>query len=213
MNTFNLPARSIVYVQDVYCGWCWGFAERMVEFEAANKHRIPFTAVSGGLFVGDRAAPMSRYPYISESNERIAQMTGATFGAAYKALAEEGSTVMDSLEAATALAVLRAQDPEQAIHWVHELQQAFYLNGRSLSDQEVCLGIAAANGLDVDAVRRHLTDGSGREQALADFALARALGAQSYPTLLYVDGRKVTKLPAVGTPLETLNQTLDSLLG
>jgi putative protein-disulfide isomerase len=93
------------------------------------------------------------------------------------------------------------------------LQQAFYLNGRSLSDQEVCLGIAAANGLDVEAVRRHLTDGSGREQALADFALARALGAQSYPTLLFVDGRKVTKLPAVGTPLETLNQTLDSLLG
>lgn len=185
----------------------------MVEFEATNKHRIPFTAVSGGLFVGDRAAPMSRYPYISESNERIAQMTGVTFGAAYKALAEEGTTVMDSLDAATALAVLRAQDPEQAIHWVHELQQAFYLNGRSLSDQEVCRGIAAANGLDVEAVRRHLTDGSGREQALADFALARALGAQSYPTLLFVDGRKVTTLPAVGTPLETLNQTLDSLLG
>ena len=37
MNTFNLPARSIVYVQDVYCGWCWGFAERMVEFEAAKR--------------------------------------------------------------------------------------------------------------------------------------------------------------------------------
>lgn len=120
---------------------------------------------------------------------------------------------MDSLDAATALAVLRAQDSERAIHWVHELQQAFYVNGRSLSDQEVCLGIAAVGGLDVEMVRRHLTDGSGREQALADFALARALGVQSYPTLLFVDGREVTPLPAVGTPLEMLNQSLDSLLG
>lgn len=175
--------------------------------------RVPFTAVSGGLFVDDRAAPMSRYPYISKSNERIAQMTGATFGAAYKALAEEGSTVMGSLDAATAVAVLRDQAPQQAIYWIHQLQQAFYLSGRSLSDQDVCLEIAAANGLDVETVQRHLTDGFGRGQALADFALARALGVQSYPTLLFVDGRKVMQLPAVGTSLERLNQTLDSLLG
>lgn len=64
------------------------------------------------------------------ANKRITQMTGARFGAAYQALAEEGTTVMDSLDAATALAVLRAQDSERAIHWVHELQQAFYVNGR-----------------------------------------------------------------------------------
>lgn len=212
MNTFNLPARSIVYVQDVYCGWCWGFANRMVEFEAANKHRVPFTAVSGGLFVGDRVAPMSSYAYIPEANKRITQMTGATFGQPYQALFEAGTTIMDSLDAAIAVAVLRDQDPTRTIHWVHELQEAFYLHGRSLSDQQTCLDIAAANGLDVEAVRRHLTDGSGREQALADFALARALGVQSYPTLLFVDGRKVTQLPAVGTSLEALNQTLDALL-
>lgn len=84
------------------------------------------------------------------ANKRITQMTGARFGAAYQALAEEGTTVMDSLDAAT---------------------------------------------------------------ALADFALARALGVQSYPTLLFVDGREVTPPPAVGTPLEMLNQSLDSLLG
>ena len=212
MDTFNLPVRSIVYVQDVYCGWCWGFASRIVEFEAANKHRVPFTAVSGGLFVGERAAPMSQYPYIPEANERIAQMTGATFGQPYQALFEDGTTVMDSLDAAIAVAVLRDQDPARAIHWVHELQKSFYLNGRSLSDQQTCLDIAAAHGLDVEAVRQNLTDGSGKQQALADFALARALGVQSYPTLLFVDGKNVTPLPAVGSSLDSLNQALTAML-
>lgn len=212
MNTFKLPTKAIVYVMDAYCGWCWGFSDRMGEFEAANRHRIPFTAISGGLFVGDRAKPIADYPYIPEANERIERLTGAVFGKAYKDLLGDGSMVMNSLDAGAGLAVLRAQAPERAVYWTHALQAAFYDRGLSLSDPATIAGIAAANGLDEAAVLQDLKSGAGQAQAQVDFALAQQLGVASFPTLLFVDGNTVHPLPATGASLSVLNQQLDSLL-
>jgi putative protein-disulfide isomerase len=213
MNTFNLPASAVVYVMDAYCGWCWGFSQRMGEFEAAHRDRIAFTAISGGLFTGDRAGPVSRYPHIRQANARIAELTGAVFGDAYQKLLEQGAFVMDSNDAGAGLAALRAQAPERAIHWAHRLQEAFYGRGLSLSDPGTIAGIAAADGLDADAVLRHLAGGSAHAQAEKDFALTRRLGVASYPALLYVDGDQVHQLPATGTALEVLNSRLDAILG
>ncbi len=212
MNAFRLPSKSVVYVMDAYCGWCWGFSQRMVEFEAANRHRVDFTAIAGGLFVDDRAKSLASYPHIPEANERIARLTGAVFGLAYKNRLDDGNLVMNSLNAGAGLAVLRAQAPDRAVHWAHELQAAFYSRGLSLSDPVTIAGIAAANGLDEAGVLRDLKSGTGEVQARADFALARQLGVASYPSLLFVDGDSVHQLPATGTALSALNQKLDELL-
>lgn len=212
MNAFNLPPKSVLYVMDAYCGWCWGFSERLGEFEAANRHRVAFTAISGGLFVGERAKPIAAYPHIAEANAHIARLTGAVFGDAYNGLLKDGHLVMDSVAAGAGLAVLRAHAPTRAVHWAHELQAAFYDRGLSLSDPATIAGIAASNGLDEAAVLRDLKSGAGQAQAQADFTLARQLGVTSYPTLLFVDGDTVYPLLATGTPLSMLNQKLDALL-
>ncbi|MDH0862968.1 DsbA family protein [Mitsuaria sp. GD03876] len=213
MNKFSLPKKAVVYVTDAYCGWCWGFSARMGEFEAANRHRVPFTVVSGGLFVGSRAGAIANYPYIAEANERIALLTGAVFGPAYQALLEQGDMVMNSLDAGAALAALRAQAPDRAVHWAHELQAAFYGRGQSLSEASTIAAIAKAGGLDDALVRQQLADGSAQAAAKADFDLVRhQLHVSSYPTLLFIDGDKVHQLPATGAALDVLNRKLDELL-
>ena len=208
----NLPDKSVVYFTDAYCGWCWGFSERMMEFEAANRHRVAFTAIIGGLFTGERAGPLSAYPHIPEANARIAHMTGAHFGEAYQQLLEEGTMVMNSTHAAAALAVLRDLAPDKAIYWAPQLQEAFYARGRSLSEPNTIADIAEADGLDAAQVLSRLEDGSALGQAQSDFALARRYGVASYPTLLFLDGRNVHALPATGAALEVLNKRLDALL-
>ena len=213
MEVFNLASRSVVYVMDAYCGWCWGFSNRMGEFTTENQHRIAFTAISGGLFIDERARPIASYPHIPEANARITEMTGAVFSERYNSLLDSGHLVMNSLDAGAALAVLRRQAPERAVHWAHELQAAFYGSGLSLSDPTTIAGIASANGLDEEAVLRDLASGAGAEQAQADFELSRRLGVTSYPTLLFIDGNTVHPLPATGTPLNVLNRELDKLLG
>ncbi|KUI97863.1 DSBA oxidoreductase [Vibrio sp. MEBiC08052] len=212
MNEITLGERSVVYVTDIYCGWCWGFSERMKEFEAANRHRVNFTVISGGLFTGERATAISNYPHISQANEQITMLTGANFGAPYQQLLKEGSHMLNSLDAAVALATLRDQAPERSILWTHALQSAFYEQGLDLSDHNTIAAIALAHGLDADAVRTNLINGKAIKIAKQDFAIAHQLGVASYPTLLFIDGSNIYQLPATGTPFDILNQKLDALL-
>lgn len=212
MNNFILPAKSVVYVMDAYCGWCWGVSERVAEFASANRHRVAFTAISGGLFVGRRAKSIASYPHIPQANALITQQTGAVFGGAYEQLLQRGDMVMDSFDAGAALAALRSQAPDRALHWAHQLQHAFYIRGRSLSDAATIVDIASADGLDPQQVLRDLENGSAHRQAEADFDLAYRLGVASYPTLLYADGDQVHPLPGTGATLAALDQNLDMLL-
>jgi len=212
MTSFNLNKPTVVYVFDAYCGWCWGFSKRISEFEAANRDRVSFTAVSGGLFTGKRVGPISLLTHVPEANARITQLTGAEFGEEFKKLLDEGSFEMDSSHAGAAVAALKLQAPNRAVDWAHQLQDAFYQHGLSLSEPSTVAAIALRNGLDQFKVLRTLADGSAASQAEADFALARELGVNSYPTLLYIHGTRVHQLPGAGTPLATLNSTLDSLL-
>lgn len=212
MHASPFPVKTVAYVMDAYCGWCWGFSARLAEFEAANRHRVRFTAISGGLFTGERAGPLAAYPHIPAANQRIAQMTGATFGAAYQRLLAQGSMVMDSAGAAAGYAALRELAPERAIDWAHQLQQAFYRDGRSLSAPATIAAIATAAGHDAGVVKRLFADGTAEALAQADFALARRLGVHSYPTLLLIDGDRVHPLPATGSTLADMNASLDALL-
>lgn len=212
MNSFILPAKSVVYVMDAYCGWCWGVSARVAEFASACGHRVAFAAISGGLFVGARAKPLAGYPHIPHANALIAQQTGAVFGSAYKQLLRRGEMVMDSHDAGAALAALRSQAPDRALHWAHQLQHAFYVQGRSLSDAATAADIASAEGLDPQQVLRDLESGAAHRQAQADFDLAREFGVSSYPTLLYADGKQIHRLPGTGATIAALNQHLDMLL-
>ncbi|WP_303637069.1 DsbA family protein [Stenotrophomonas tuberculopleuritidis] len=212
MRTQNSEVPQVIYVGDAYCGWCWGFAQRLEEFEAANRDRIAFTAISGGLFVGDRAASLASYPHIPEANARIARITGAEFGLQYQALLQDGRMVMDSQHAGAALAALRHQSPNRAIHWLQQLQEAFYKRGKSLSDIATIVEVAESNGLNGEVTRSLLEDGRAVQAALEDFAAARLLGATTYPTLLLVNGNHVVKLPGTGTSLSALNEALTKAL-
>lgn len=71
---------QVIYVADAYCGWCFGFKPRLEEFEAANRERVDFRVISGGLFVGDRALPIRDYPHVPEANARIERLSGVGSG-------------------------------------------------------------------------------------------------------------------------------------
>jgi putative protein-disulfide isomerase len=202
----------VLYVADAYCGWCFGFGPRLKEFEAANRHRIGFRVISGGLFVGERARPIGDYPHIPEANARIARLSGVHFGDAYNALLAQGVFRMDSMAAAEGLAALRAQDEARAIEFLHRMQQAFYGEGRSLSDAQTYAQIATEAGVDPESTKKALASGEAARLARSDIAWARELGVSSYPTLLFMAGDQVRPLPATGTALEVLNRDLDAAL-
>lgn len=200
----RLPDPCIVYGFDAYCGWCWGVKAHISDLRAAYAGSVPVVVVSGALFVDERSRPIAAFPHIPGANQRIAETTGAVFGTDYQRVLQDGHLVLDSPDAAALLVALRTQAPDRAAELAGRLQEAFYVQGRSLSAYETAVDVAVAAGLDGPSVREALTSGAAHEGALGDFALSRELGITNYPTLIGWRDGQAARLPATGTPLPAL---------
>ncbi|MCX5294304.1 DsbA family protein [Streptomyces sp. NBC_00183] len=187
---------KLVYVFDAYCGWSHGFAGTLRE--VASRHPgLPVDVVSGGLFTGPRRVPIREFGYVQGANAKIAELTGAEFGPAYEGLIADGSFVMDSEAAARGVAALRQVAPDRMVELATALQDAFYVDGRSLSEAATYRALAEAVGLDTDAADAVVAAFEAPEAqaaARADFRRAAQLGVTGFPTLLAVDGDSVTPL-------------------
>ncbi|MGN9761508.1 DsbA family protein [Streptomyces sp. SD31] len=184
---------QLVYVFDAYCGWSHGFSGTLRE--VASRHpELPVVVVSGGLFTGTRRLPIGEFGYVQGANAQIAEQTGAEFGDAYERLIADGSFVMDSEDAARGVAALRRISPDRAAELVMAMQRAFYVDGLSLSAPATYRKLAEQAGLDADAVVTAFEAPEARTAAQADFRLGAELGVTGFPTLLAVDGDRVTPL-------------------
>ncbi|MFJ6893875.1 DsbA family protein [Streptomyces hokutonensis] len=199
----------LTYAFDAYCGWCYGFGPALHEFATANADRLELRVLSGGLFTGPRALPVSAYPHIPGANERIAQLTGVTFGDGYRATLADGNVVMDSADAATGLVALRSQPGVNALDAAAAMQRAWYRDGRSLSDAGVYRELAAELGLDAEAVVAAFASPAARAEAEADFLEVRRLGVDAYPTLLLHTAHGADRLGGPVTSAAALAHALD----
>ncbi|GAA0469479.1 DsbA family protein [Streptomyces stramineus] len=205
-----MARHRLTYAFDAYCGWCYGFGPTVREFAAANADRIELTVLSGGLFTGPRAQPVSAYSYIPAADARIGELTGAVFGEGYARAFAEGTAVLDSAAAATALAALREQAPERTLEFAGALQRAWYVDGRSLSDPATVREVAAGlDGVDADAVAAAHRDPATRRAAEADFREVRRLGVDTFPTLLLHTPGGVRRLGGPMSTARTLTRALD----
>jgi putative protein-disulfide isomerase len=188
---------KLVYVFDAYCGWSHGFSSTLRE--VTDRHpELPVEVVSGGLFTGSRRVPIREFGYVGGANAKIQKLTGAQFGEGYERLIADGSFVMDSTDAARGVAALRQVAPHRAAELAMAVQRAFYVDGLSLSATASYRAVAAATGLDADAVATAFESSDSQAAAEADFRRAAELGVTAFPTLVAVSDDHATVL-AVGT--------------
>ncbi|MEU0676960.1 DsbA family protein [Streptomyces sp. NPDC006172] len=184
---------KLVYVFDAYCGWSHGFSETLREVVARHPE-LPVEVVSGGLFTGPRRVPVREFGYVQDANAKIAGLTGAQFGEAYERLIADGTFVMDSEAAARGVAALRQAAPQRAVELAAAVQHAFYVDGLSLSEAATYRKVADQAGLDAETVVAAFEAPTAQGAAEADFHRAAELGVTGFPTLLAIDGDRVTAL-------------------
>ena len=201
---------QLVYVFDAYCGWSHGFSPTMQEITRRHPD-LPLEVVSGGLFTGARRVPIREFGYVQGANAKIGELTGAEFGAGYQRLIADGSFVMDSHAAARGLAALRSVAPDRALELAVALQRAFYVDGHSLSAPGTYARVAEAAGLDADSVVSALPSPATEAEAQADFRRAAELGVDGFPTVLAVNGERLTVLARGQAIADEVDQRLTIL--
>ncbi|KUL47013.1 DsbA family protein [Streptomyces regalis] len=200
---------KLLYVFDAYCGWSHGFSATLGEITSRHPE-MPVEVVSGGLFTGPRRVPIREFGYVRGANAQIAERTGAEFGEGYERLIADGSFVMDSEAAARGVAALRRAAPDRTAELAAALQRAFYIDGRSLSDATTYRQVAADAGLDAEAVVAAFAASETQAEAVSDFRRAAALGVTGFPTLLALDGMRVTTLARGHATADDIDQRLSA---
>lgn len=202
MNTqlwLDDAAEKVIYIGDAYCGWCYAFSPQLELFRNEFSSQLSFHLVNGGLFKGARKPSLKDFgPGILETNKRITEMTGLTFGPNYQRLFVEEGFQMDSEAAAAGQISLRQKNPKLTFEVFAEMQKSFFVDGRNLSNIDTYVDIANELGLNSVSLDQSIVSPSAHVEVQRDFATVAALGVNSFPTLLYVNRAKVLRLPTSG---------------
>jgi putative protein-disulfide isomerase len=173
------------YVFDPLCGWCYAVSPLV----AAARERLPIRLHAGGMMTGAQRRPVTAQlrEYVLAHDQRIAQLTGQPFGAAYRdGLLRDSGAVFDSEPSTTAILAADAV-AGRGLDLLHRVHQAHYVEGRRIADPAVLAELAAGIGLD-PAAFAIAVGRLGGEPTATHIAASRAFlaesGGQGFPTLV-----------------------------
>ncbi len=193
----------LLYVMDPMCSWCWGFAP-VVEALAgqAAAADVPLQLVAGGLRTGHGAALDAHTKrYILEHWQAVNQATGQPFR--FEGALPEGF-VYDTEPACRALVVARSLAPELAWPLVKLIQQAFYAEGRDVTQASTLVALAEQAGIPRIEFAQGFDAASSHEATVADFTWVQDLGIAGFPTLLAERNGQLALLTNGYQPLDEL---------
>lgn len=194
-----MSSSTLHYIFDPLCGWCYGAAPLIQA--AQDIPGLTLVLHGGGMMSGaNRRQIDSQWRgYVMPHDQRIAQLTGQTFGDGYyNGLLNDTSAIMDSTPPIAA--ILAAEELAGCgVTMLHRIQQAHYVEGRRIADTPVLTELAVDIGLDPEAFITAFNAAlitSSQHIAQSRALLAKVHG-HGFPTFVLQDKQgKLTTLPA-----------------
>lgn len=134
------------YIHDPLCGWCYA-ASPLVK--AAAGDGVEIALHGGNLWAQATRLTSEKQRYILQSDDRIAELTGVPFGAAYRdKLLGDADTVFWSRPPISAILAAASLRKGADLEMLHAIQTAHYLDGKRVVDGHVLAALAQQVGLE-----------------------------------------------------------------
>ncbi len=175
---------SFIYITDVFCPWCFGFAPVMKRL--TERHGFPVRVLCGNLVDEPEQTSSMGTPRLRAFFQRLSDTTGRTLGTGFfRLLEKEGSVLMDSSRSARLMAALKKLAPGHALEQMETFQDAFYGEGRDVLDAAVQADIAARWGVQAGDLERMLASAAVADKAQREMDEAEEILGDFvvYPTL------------------------------
>ncbi|WP_372423858.1 DsbA family protein [Salinarimonas chemoclinalis] len=200
---------TLVVAHDPLCGWCWGFGPTLRRLRARFEGEATFRIAMGGLVTGARERMIGiDAPYLMRGLQEIHARTGMKAGPAFfERVLEPGRWVSRSEPACRAARVARELAGDAAaLDVAMGLCDALYGEGRVPDDPRTIARVAAAAGLDADALLARWSAPEAFARTMAMFDAERKRGIASYPALFLEDdgGALVEVLAGAAAPDEAV---------
>ncbi len=204
------PVVDIIYVGDPMCSWCWGIAPELERLQAG--HELGWRVVVGGLRPGPAAEPMTdrMADFLAHHWRLVRARSGQPFD---ETMLARRDWVYDTEPAARAVVTLRRLAPESTLGFFTRIQQAFYAQGRDVTDLDLYEDLVEGFCGEPDRFMEELRSERSRAEAWRDFAEARALGVTGFPTVLARQEDKTWPLAIGYTTADWMDAALHRGLG
>ncbi len=204
--------KRLIYVHDPMCSWCYGFETVRRQLFAALENRMPIERLVGGL-APDSAEPMpsAMRQMLQQTWRRIEQVIpGTEFNFEFWERCEPRRSTYPANRAVLAA---REQGAEFDEIMTGRIQQAYYREARNPSDDETLIELAADIGLDAARFAATLESPRTRAALLDEIGRARALGADSFPSLIVATDDRLNRIAIDYNDVGAMLREIESLRG
>lgn len=205
-----MNGKTLCYLADPMCSWCWGFAPVMEAIRQNYSDRLNVELVLGGLRPGTRApmAPMQREEILHHW-QAVQRLTGQPFR--FEGALPAGF-VYDTEPASRAVVTISAINPEATFPFFQAIQSAFYVEQADVTRPDVLAQLAVRMGMDAAHFLQVFESDAAKNQTLAHFHRVRRWGVHAFPSLLVQNETGYSLLASGYHALDQLRAQLDAWL-
>ncbi len=210
MSSASVHHKTLIYVVDPMCSWCWGFSPVFDDLIQSYQDQVPIHIMMGGLRPGNTERfDEPRRSYILGHWRAVHARTGQPFNFEF----QMGPTfIYDTEPASRAMIVMRNLDPSRERAYLRAIQESFYVTNADVTKEDILADLASNLGLDRMVFLEHYRDQRHRHSVWAEFDQARQLGVNGFPTLLGQEADNVIILTHGYRPFQELKPAIDRWL-
>jgi len=173
----------LYYIHDPMCSWCYGFQNVWTQVQQMLVQQVKIQYVLGGLAKdNDEIMPVETQLYIQKNWQRIQQVIPNTkFNYNFWKVCKPRRSTYPSCRA---VITARLQGEQFEKKMVDAIQQAYYLNAKNPSNDEVLIQLAKEIGLDTKRFITELNSDKCNFLLKKDLQLVTALQANGFPSLV-----------------------------
>jgi len=207
----SMPDRTLIYVGDPMCSWCWGFAPTVRQAVDLVGDRANFSIITGGLRSETEPVPAERRAMYRRIWPEIQQRTGQTFA---NDLVDAPHFRYDTEPSCRAVVTARSMTGDlAALDLFVRLQAAFYVENLDVTQEDCCISVAVKAGYEPSQFSDRFTSEALRTATQEDFSQARSLGATGFPTVITTEASQGSYLTRGYQPFWALRAPLEDWLG
>ena len=172
--------------------------------------QLPIELVVGGLRPGNTERfDEQRRDYILGHWKAVHERTGQPFNFEFRM---KPGFIYDTEPASRAVVTVRSLRPDLAFPVFREIQRAFYVDNRDVTQEAVLADIAHAHGIEHATFLASFHDPETKKQEWREFEQCRELGITGFPSLLGKKGRAFTSITHGYIPFNVLATQIDEWL-
>lgn len=206
----NMMTKSLIYVVDPMCSWCWGFSPVIEEIVRRYRDQVTIKVLLGGLRPGNTERfDERRRAYILSHWHAVHDKTGQQFNFNFH---PEPSFIYDTEPASRAMIVVRQLAQDKEFVFLNTVQEAFYVKHMDVTHEEILADLAGCEGIDRGRFLQGFNDSVIKELVWQEFDRARQLGVSGFPALLGQNGNDLMRFTQGYQPAGVLVSMIDEWL-